>query len=129
MPKPKRSSICTVCKASAGPREPRFSQAGDRAVFCSFECMIDFALGRIRARRVHHNEQMDEMRKHFAKPGSIEQRCKLADFHFALVSVEREAAASDGALPGDIVRTNGALHGRCLWHAFFESPASRPLVA
>ena len=62
MTKAIRSENCTVCKALAGREPPRFSQAGDRAVFCSFECMIDFALTRIRERRVHHNEQMAEMR-------------------------------------------------------------------
>ena len=32
-------------------------------MFCSFECMIEFALARIRERREHHNAQIAELRQ------------------------------------------------------------------
>jgi hypothetical protein len=38
---------CTIRSASAASQALRFSQGADRAAFCSFEYMIEFALARI----------------------------------------------------------------------------------
>ena len=45
----------------------QFRQVDDRARFCSFECMIVFAVDRIRLRRQHHNEQIAELREQVGK--------------------------------------------------------------
>jgi hypothetical protein len=71
MSKPSATVTCTVCKTSVASRLLRFSQGADRAEFCSFECMIEFALARIRERREQHNAQLAELRQKLrARKGS-----------------------------------------------------------
>ena len=53
---------CTICSAHLGTGHLKVTQAGERAAFCSFECMIEFALTRLRERREHHNQQVAELR-------------------------------------------------------------------
>jgi hypothetical protein len=57
------SKKCSVCEQVVGEAHLQFRQVEDRARFCSFECMITFAVYRIRQRREHHNQQLQELRE------------------------------------------------------------------
>ena len=54
---------CAGCGRPFDHQSLVLEQAGDRTPLCSFECLINYAVARIRERREHHNEQLAALRK------------------------------------------------------------------
>lgn len=54
---------CAVCGEPVEHDPLMLEHAGERTPLCSFECVINFAVARIRQRREYHNEQLTALRK------------------------------------------------------------------
>jgi hypothetical protein len=52
-----------MCSSPVGKDPLELRHGRNQAVFCSFECMIQFGAERIRQRRLYHNGQFKELRR------------------------------------------------------------------
>jgi hypothetical protein len=55
---------CAACGQPVTHQALVLEQADERTPLCSFECLINYAVTRIRERREHHNEQLAALRDH-----------------------------------------------------------------
>jgi hypothetical protein len=54
----KRADYCAVCSKSLDEMSLQLQQQGDRTLFCSLECLVSYAVGRIRQRLEQRNSQV-----------------------------------------------------------------------